>query len=477
MCDGECVGLGDPAYGCNASTCDPCSLPHVTEHACDAVGCAISACEEMWGDCDDEADSGCEQSLNVLNHCGGCDVACVAPDEGSASCATGTCLVSCDPSYTLCGATCERVGNDVEHCEGCGLACPSVPNATVSCVASECNFSCLGGYANCNDSCVSLATDAKNCGWCGHDCGANNACSNGFCAPQVLHTSTGVLTDLAVDPGEGNTGSVYWAEGGSENTIKHRTKTSSTVVTDQLSAHLITTFTIDGTYLFVGTNDNSIVRTLRVPSSPPDILITTSGTPLDLHQNGAAIGWAQTSADPGIFTALKSDGVVSKDVVVAGYALRFPRLEPTSKTLYYVALSASGTTSSFIGVDEPMSTTVERIAENLPAPGGLAMNADFLFWSVPSVGKVNTLAKQNPGIPEAIGIDVPGVEAIEADGDFIAWAQNISTTTGGKIVGRYGAVNRTLVQSEQSVCAIALDKDFVYWINCKAQGSVKRVAR
>ncbi len=403
----------------------------MTEHACDATGCAISVCEETWGDCDDEADSGCEQGLKVLNHCGGCDVACVGPDHGSATCVTGTCIKSCDATYTLCG-----------------------------------------------DTCVSLANDPKNCGWCGHDCGANNACNNGFCSPQVLHTSSlGALTDLAVDPGGGDIGSVYWAEGGSENTIKHRTKASSTVVTDHTSASVITTFTIDGTYLFVGTNDNSILRTLRVPSSPPDIQITTSGTPIDLHQNATAIGWAQASADPGIFTALKTTGVVSKDVAAAGYTLRFPRLEPASKTLYYAALSSSGATSSFIGVDEPTAMTVERIAENLPAPGGLAMNADFLFWTLPSEGKVHRVAKVNPGTPNEIGIDVPGVEAIEADGDFVAWAQRSATSTGGKIVGRYGAVNRTLAQGEQSVCAIALDKDFVYWINCKAQGSVKRVAR
>ena len=105
------------------------------------------------------------------------------------------------------------------------------------------------------------------------------------------------------------------------------------------------------------------------------------------------------------------------------------------------------------------------------------MNGDSLFWTIPSEGKVHTVAKANPGLPEVIGIDVPSAEAIEADGNFIAWAQNITTSTGGKIVGRYGAVNRTLAQAEQSVCSIALDKTFVYWINCKAQGSVKRVAR
>jgi hypothetical protein len=294
----------------------------------------------------------------------------------------------------------------------------------------------------------------------------------------VLYTSVGQLIDLAVDPGD--TGDIFWAEsGGSGGTIKHRTKTSATVVTDHTSAHIITTFTIDGTYLFVGTNDSSIVRKLRIPSSPPDILITTSGTPLDLHQNNAAIGWAQTSADPGIFTALKTTGAVSKEVTApAGVALRFPQLEPTSKTVYYAGLSSAGTLSSFIDVHEDNGATAgEHLAVDLPLPGGLAMNGSFLFWTLPSVGKVQMVAKVNPGTPDVIVPSTPDVKAIEADGEFLAWAQDISLSTGGRIFGRYGTANRALAQAEQSVCAIALDKTYVYWINCKAQGSVKRVAR
>jgi hypothetical protein len=366
-----------------------------------------------------------------VNHCGDCGKVCTVPIHGSATCTTGTCIKACDATYTLC-----------------------------------------------NDSCVSLATDAKNCGWCGHDCGANNACSNGFCSPQVLYTSVGSLIDLAVDPGD--TGDIFWAEGGgSGGTIKHRSKASATAVTDHTSDSLITTFTIDGTYLFVGANDNSIVRKLRIPSSPPDIHITTSGTPLDLHQNGVAIGWAQTSADPGIFTALKTTGVVSKDIVApSGVALRFPRMEPTSKTVYYAGLSSAGATTSFIGVfEDNASTTNTHIADDLPLPGGLAMNGSFLFWTLPNAGKVHRVAKTNPGTPEVIVPSTSDVKAIEADGDFVAWAQDVSLSTGGKVFGRYGVDNRALAQGEQSVCAIALDKTFVYWINCKAQGSVKRVAR
>lgn len=68
-----------------------------------------------------------------------------------------------------------------------------------------------------------------------------------------------------------------------------------------------------------------------------------------------------------------------------------------------------------------------------------------------------------------------GVEAIEVDGDFVVWAQNLAL--GGSIRALYGAEVRTLAENEASVCALALDPGFVYWINCKKDGFVKRVAR
>lgn len=413
-----------------------------------------------------------------MNHCGECNQVCAVPDNGSATCDNGICTITCDSPYSVCEGACELVGMVVEHCLGCGKACPPIPNAELSCASGECGFSCLSGFTNCNDGCVSFSTDSKNCGWCGHDCGPGSTCSNGYCSPQVLYTSVGQLIDLAVDPGD--TGDIFWAEaGGSGSAVKHRAKTSASVVSDVTSNSLITTLAVDGTHLFVGANDQSILRKSRSLSSPPDLHITTSGTPLDLHQNDAAIGWAQTSADPGIFTALKTTGVVTREVTApAGVALRFPQLEPISKTLYYAGLSSAGTSSSYIDVHEDNGATAgEHLAVDLPLPGGLAMNGDFLFWTLPSVGKVHKVAKVNPGTPDVIATTTPDVKAIEADGEFIAWAQDISLASGGKIFGRYGTVNRALAQGEQSVCAIALDKNYVYWINCKAQGSVKRVAR
>jgi hypothetical protein len=328
----------------------------------------------------------------------------------------------------------------------------------------------------CGAACVSLSTDEKNCGWCGHDCGPNSACDNGFCAPHVLHASSAYPIELAVDPGEGSVGAVYWATAGSNGAVMHVAKTGGTVENDLTSTQPIASILIDQSYLFVGAG-NEIQRKSRVGTGF-DLQYTTSGAPLDMAQTGDRIFWTQTSSDPGLYSASKTIAASVAKILEPNTTItfRFPRPVSGSTSVYYTGLSTAGTNTCFVGVTS-QDSTASAVATGLPYLGGLALNDTSLFWTLPSVGKVHTVARENAGTPDVIGLDVPGVEAIEADGDFIAWAQNITTSTGGKIVGRYGAVNRTLAQGEQSVCAIALDKTFVYWINCKAQGSVKRVAR
>jgi len=59
------------------------------------------------------ASNGCETNLtNTVAHCGGCGTACPVPTNGTATCAAGTCGVSCNAGYF--GPTCE----DTNPCSG-----------------------------------------------------------------------------------------------------------------------------------------------------------------------------------------------------------------------------------------------------------------------------------------------------------------------------------------------------------------------
>src|SRR6185437_16526477 len=45
MCNGNCVALNDPAFGCGAPSCTPCSTAHGTS-ACAAGTCTVKTCDK-----------------------------------------------------------------------------------------------------------------------------------------------------------------------------------------------------------------------------------------------------------------------------------------------------------------------------------------------------------------------------------------------------------------------------------------------
>lgn len=74
LCDGICVTYDDPAYGCAAESCDPCGDDNGTP-SCSDGQCAMSSCEQGWGDCTDA--DGCETDLrDNAAHCGMCGYDC-----------------------------------------------------------------------------------------------------------------------------------------------------------------------------------------------------------------------------------------------------------------------------------------------------------------------------------------------------------------------------------------------------------------
>ncbi len=56
-----------------------CALDHATA-TCALRSCAIAACADGFGDCDEEVDTGCEADLTREVTCGSCDVSCAAGD-------------------------------------------------------------------------------------------------------------------------------------------------------------------------------------------------------------------------------------------------------------------------------------------------------------------------------------------------------------------------------------------------------------
>lgn len=140
LCDGACVSVDRPEFGCGADDCMPCRNQNATPRCNAQHVCDIAVCYQAYGDCDKDAQNGCEVSVRL----------------------------------------------DPDHCGGCGHACPELPHAERGCGDTCTIWRCDAGYGDCNgdvsDGCeVALSRDAQSCGACGRACGTGETCKDGAC--------------------------------------------------------------------------------------------------------------------------------------------------------------------------------------------------------------------------------------------------------------------------------------------------------
>jgi len=156
-CGSSCVSLSDPATGCAAATCEPCDFTHGAA-LCIAGACALGTCENLWGNCDLDAATGCETDLtSTLDHCGACGDPCSLP-HATMSCQASVCqFQGCDTDYRDCDGNlqsngCEtNTGYDNQNCGSCGTVCApgfNCNNTACRCVTdADCN---TGGGGTCD---------------------------------------------------------------------------------------------------------------------------------------------------------------------------------------------------------------------------------------------------------------------------------------------------------------------------------------
>ena len=192
-----------PAYGCeiqtssdlsNCGACgDGCSLPNAVA-ACVAGACAVDHCAVPFGDCDSQAQDGCETNLHTsTSACGACGVVCSLPNAEPA-CANGACVVaSCSGAFADCDGIpangCEaNLQTSTASCGQCGHAC-SANNGTAVCSAGQCGIQCAPGFADCDGSAangceINTGNNVLHCGGCGVACppqGGAPACVGSVC--------------------------------------------------------------------------------------------------------------------------------------------------------------------------------------------------------------------------------------------------------------------------------------------------------
>ena len=184
-----------------------CSLANATE-SCATGMCTLTMCDSGYGNCDGNANNGCEARLDTLTNCGTCGSACNLANA-TESCSTGSCVLgTCSAGYGNCdGAAsngCETPLTTLSDCGMCGRSC-NLTNATESCASGTCTLTtCDAGWGNCNtstsDGCETSLTTTSNCGSCGMGCNlsrATESCATGTCDVGMCDTNWGNCDGMA----------------------------------------------------------------------------------------------------------------------------------------------------------------------------------------------------------------------------------------------------------------------------------------
>ncbi len=184
-CDGKCVAVDDPAYGCTPAGCAPCAMSYPNAmQACVNGACALGACDTGFENCDQKDSNGCEANIaDDPANCGMCGATCTVP-HATASCTQGMCGVGvCDSGWVDCNNDptdgCEvDLMNDPTNCGGCGTQCGCPGD---SCQLGVCGCTCAKGTAQCpgdpSDVCATMLGTNEDCNFCGDTCDLANAVS------------------------------------------------------------------------------------------------------------------------------------------------------------------------------------------------------------------------------------------------------------------------------------------------------------
>ncbi|MBI5534497.1 MAG: hypothetical protein HY898_17360 [Deltaproteobacteria bacterium] len=185
------INIGNDPQHCGSCT-KVCNSNNGTA-TCNTGVCGIN-CNAGFANCDGNTNNGCEVNTNTsLSNCGGCGQVC-SNNNGTPSCASGTCQIACNPGFADCDGNpangCEiDITSDVTHCGACPNVCNSI-NGTPSCSGGTCSLTCNSGWGNCdgqlNNGCeINLNGDITHCGNCATACSSVNgtpSCNNGNCA-------------------------------------------------------------------------------------------------------------------------------------------------------------------------------------------------------------------------------------------------------------------------------------------------------
>jgi hypothetical protein len=502
LCQGLCVSVSDPAYGCGA--CGVCSPAHAVG-ACggDGGACSVASCEPGWADTDGNPSNGCETDLTSPStctsallacsgatpfcaptgcvagctppltacgnscvsltaspyHCGSCGGVCTAPAPNSFPTCTseGTCGTPiCPTGQIACSGQCVNPQIDGANCGSCGHACPAITSSVGTCSGGTCGAICEPGWSACGSACTTLATDVQNCGTCGHACGANTVCVSGACEPTSsiwLATGLSTPTDITTDAQN-----VYWVDPGN-GSVNAVAKTGGSVNALATSQAKPTGIAVDDTYAYWSDNlGGAIYRTLKAGGDTAHVVAAVT-SPTGVAINASFV---YTLSGGNIERAAKAENATASVFATSEFGA-YSNLLLEGNYLY--VLGGNGAEGTFVYQIDSSTGTIENdaVLGELHAPSALAISGDVIAATTGTVGATiiylnlattNAWQTFSPDFPFA-----PSPDAVASCGIVSNEIQD------GMLLFAYGTSVPALLLASPVAAphAMVVDGNVVYW--------------
>lgn len=314
----------------------------------------------------------------------------------------------------------------------------------------------------CGSACVNQQGDPKNCGTCGHDC-LGGTCASGACAPTFLSNAGGSGNGASPHGIAVDSTTVYWTDwlGG---TVLSVPKIGGTATTLATASHPID-IAIDSTTLYF-TDDSGQAA---VPLSGGGVTRLSPNRGFGIALNASSIFFTENALGAVATLPKDADGGAATTLITGEPGPGFIRAD--SQNIYWS--DGDGTTGS-VRQARLDGSNPQQLAAGDPSNSPLAVDSSAVYWVEPDLGfvlsvpigggTITTIAQQQT-TPAGIAIDA----------QFVYWTLTVTNGAVVRAPKTGGSVPETLASGQNDPLPIAVDATWVYWGNY--DGSIFRAPK